>query len=71
MPGPAFFSEKMMNLEDFIGYLNTWSAVQHYIRKNNSNPVTELMKKISTEFDGDLRLKIIFPIFMRIGKIKK
>jgi len=71
MPNPGFATHLEWGPETLEGYLNTWSAVQHYIRKNNINPVTELMEKIRTEFDRDIKLKMTFPIFMRIGIIRK
>ena len=71
IPNPGFATKLQWDLDELEGYLNTWSAAQHYIKKNNLNPVTELMKKIRTEFTNDAQLKMIFPIFMRIGVIKK
>jgi SAM-dependent methyltransferase len=67
----GFATRLEWNLVTLEGYLNTWSAVQHYIRKNNINPVSQLMEKIRTEFDRDIKLRMTFPIFMRIGTIKK
>lgn len=71
IPNQGFATKLEWNLETLEGYLNTWSAVQHYIKKNNTNPVDDLMNKIRTEFDRNIQLKMTFPIFMRIGKIKK
>jgi SAM-dependent methyltransferase len=41
IPHPDFFSEKEMNLEDAIGYFNTWSAVQRFINRNQVNPTKD------------------------------
>jgi len=68
---PGFATLLDWDLETLEGYLNTWSAVQHYVKKNNINPVSDLMEKIRTEFDRDIQLNVTFPIFMRIGIIKK
>jgi len=70
IPNPGFATALHWNLDHFEGYLNTWSAVQHFIKANNSNPVSHIMQKIRTEFDRDIQLKMTFPIFMRIGIIK-
>ncbi|HEV8285618.1 MAG TPA: class I SAM-dependent methyltransferase [Chitinophagaceae bacterium] len=68
---PGFATHLQWDLKILEGYLNTWSAVQHYIKKNDANPVIDLMDEIKTQLPGDIRLKITFPIFMRIGIIKK
>jgi hypothetical protein len=68
---PGFTTKLKWKKEILEGYLNTWSAVQNYIAKENENPVRGLMKKISAIIKEDRELQISFPIFMRIGKIKK
>ena len=68
---PGFATRLTWGLGMLQGYLNTWSAVQHYIHKNKSNPVNELMDKIRSEFGDEIKLHITFPLFMRMGIIKK
>lgn len=68
---PGFATKLLWDLETLEGYLNTWSAVQHFIQKNAVNPVTEWMQQIRTKFDPELKLQMTFPVFMRIGSIKK
>ncbi len=68
---PGFATRLQWNLDMLEGYLNTWSAVQHYIQKNGINPVNDLMKEIKLLFHNEIKLQMTFPIFMRIGVIKK
>ena len=68
---PGFATRLQWDLETLEGYLNTWSAVQHYNRKNNVNPVTGLMGQIRRKIRHEVILSITFPIFMRIGIIRK
>jgi len=68
---PGFTTHLLWDMQMLEGYLNTWSAVQHYISKNNTNPVNELMTEIRTELGDDMKLLIHFPVFMRIGIIHK
>jgi ubiquinone/menaquinone biosynthesis C-methylase UbiE len=57
--------------DQLTGYLNTWSAVQHYIKANNNNPV-ELYQDELKQAWGDKNLQpFSFPILLRIGKIDK
>jgi SAM-dependent methyltransferase len=68
---PGFATQVQWDLDTLEGYLNTWSAVQHYIRLNNHNPVNDLMQEIRSRLSQDIELQITFPIFMRVGIIKK
>ena len=57
------------SLNHLIGYLNTWSAVKHYIKKNNHNPIEELEQKVATHWsNGELKM-VRFPILLRIGQL--
>lgn len=67
---PMFMNKQQWSFEHLIGYLNTWSAVKHYIRKNKNNPIDELeieLKKLWK--DGEIK-EVKFPILLRIGEIK-
>ena len=65
---PVFRSEFNWTLEELAGYLNTWSALQKFIDANHFNPVDELIKKLAP-FWKTKKMKIIFPVHMRMGKI--
>ena len=57
--------------EQFIGFLNSWSAVQHYIKKNGINPVSLIEHDVRAAWkDGEL-ITIHFPLFIRMGRIIK
>jgi SAM-dependent methyltransferase len=68
---PGFASRLEWTLPVLEGYLNTWSAVQHFIQKNSTNPVSDLMRAIFTKFPPNLALKVILPVFMRMGVAHK
>jgi SAM-dependent methyltransferase len=68
---PGFTTRLRWDIDTLEGYLNTWSAVQHFIKKNGVNPVTEFMHDIRKKFGSEQQFEIAFPIFMRIGIIKK
>ena len=58
-------------LEQLTGYLNTWSAVQHYIKANNENPVKAFSSELQKAWGNENTREIYFPILMRIGSIHK
>lgn len=65
---PEFSLSLKWNLEEFQGYLSTWSSVQKYIQANQINPVESFMKEILPLWKSD-RQNINFPLFLRLGKI--
>lgn len=65
---PVFSMNYHWELKQVIGYLNTWSAVQHYIRKNNENPVDIFSDELKKAWGNISKRKVTFPIFMRIGR---
>lgn len=68
---PDFAITLTWPLEHLIGYLNTWSAVKHFIKQNNYNPVNQL-QKVLEQYWGDEEFKSIrFPLFLRVGRIRK
>lgn len=67
---PKFENKLQWNLEHLIGYLNTWSAVKHFIKKNDRNPINELETELKQYWkQGEIK-EVKFPIMLRIGKIK-
>jgi ubiquinone/menaquinone biosynthesis C-methylase UbiE len=65
---PAFSIEYQWALQDLEGYFNTWSALQKFISANQYNPVPELVKTIQPYWKEE-KMKVIFPIHMRMGRI--
>jgi len=65
---PPFIVEQYWDIEEFAGYLNTWSAVQHYIDKNNANPVDMIAGQLSRTWGSEPTKRVTFPVFMRVGR---
>lgn len=56
--------------DQFTGYLNTWSAVQHFISANNFNPLSgEVLQQLHKVWPNDLTYDISFPLLLRIGHV--
>lgn len=54
--------------EHLLGYIDSWSAVQHYIKKNGSHPVDLIrdeLKETWEKSDG----QATFPLLLRMGKL--
>lgn len=67
---PAFSQKVKWNLDELIGYLNTWSAVQHFIKANGTNPVDDVKKEFEKIWGKEKQKEVTFPTLLRIGKIK-
>lgn len=55
-------------LSHFLGYLNSWSSVQQFIKKNGYNPVDDFKTLIEPFWKGSQL--VTFPIFLTLGKLK-
>ena len=64
---PSIKIELPYNLEQYIGYLNTWSATQKFIRVNRSNPVDLIRKKLDRVWKNDESKTVKFPVLMKVG----
>ena len=58
------------SLDELKGYLESWSALQNFISANQYNPVDELVKNIRPYWKEE-KMKIIFPLYLRMGKVEK
>lgn len=69
LPCPVFAMHYSWTAEHMIGYLYSWSAVQHYIKSKGENPVDIIKADLITAWGGERQ--VTFPIFMRAGIIQK
>lgn len=66
---PKFENQFIWPFEALIGYLQTWSSVQHYIEKNNQNPIDLIYDDLKTSWNNNNQ-KVTFPLLYRIGELK-
>ena len=68
---PVFQIELDWSLSELLGYLYTWSSVQKYIQKNNSDPVKQVYDNLAAawgEKNTRYKRKVVWPIYMRVGR---
>lgn len=68
IPTEKFENQFTWTFETLIGYLQTWSSVQHYISKNNKNPIDLIYDDLKVSWKKNDQ-KVIFPLLLRIGKL--
>lgn len=66
---PSFSFSFAWTLNEFKGYLTTWSSVQKFMKEKNFNPVDTLIAKIKSFLKSEI-IEVNFPLFMRIGFAK-
>jgi len=64
---PTFSIQVEWTLEEFAGYLTTWSATQKFIKDKNYNPVPEFVKLIQPYWKE--KEKVTFPVFLKLGRV--
>jgi ubiquinone/menaquinone biosynthesis C-methylase UbiE len=71
---PVFQIELDWSLPELVGYVYTWSSVQKFIEKNNSDPVKQVYDSLAAAW-GDKnswhKRKVVWPIYMRVGRSKE
>ncbi|WP_316735318.1 class I SAM-dependent methyltransferase [Pedobacter aquatilis] len=65
---PHFQIKARWNFNQLIGYLNTWSALQHYKNANERNPIEYMFTELKEAWGSDAEKEIRFPILLRVGR---
>ncbi len=63
-----FVMDYLWSIDEFLGFLSTWSAVHHYIKKNGHNPVNEVGEALSCIWQANERKKVSFELMLRMGR---
>ena len=71
LPSKVFQARFTWNREQLKGFFLSWSAVRKYINEHQQNPVDIIEKDIDAVWGLNEQKEIHFPIFLRIGRIKK
>lgn len=69
LPVPDFSMAFSWSRAQFLGYLGTWSAVQHFVRANGHNPLDTFAPEIEAAWPAHDPKTVRFPVFMRLGSM--
>ena len=70
IPAPAFQMQAEWNLNDFTGYLRTWSATQRFQKQLAQDPLDVIYSLLAKAWGPvDARLAIRWPIYLRLGSV--
>ncbi len=65
---PGFTINVRWNIDQLTGYLQSWSAVNHYIKANEKSPLTIIEDKLASAYSEGEEKDFSFPVFLRLGK---
>lgn len=65
---PHFQIKTNWNFNQMIGYLNTWSSLQHYKKANDRNPLEYVLTELKEAWGDDAEKDVRFPVLLRVGK---
>ncbi|CAN5449681.1 class I SAM-dependent methyltransferase [soil metagenome] len=66
-----FKMELNWTAEQILGYLETWSAVKHYQKAHQKNPLDLIRTELKQVLSRKEHHKVVFPIFLRLARIEK
>ncbi|HET8573802.1 MAG TPA: class I SAM-dependent methyltransferase [Edaphocola sp.] len=69
IPSPDLVNTQYWTLDHLTGYLNTWSAVKHFVKQNNYNPINEVRSEIKRFWGNEPTRPMRFPLLLRTGRI--
>ncbi len=64
-----FYIKDNWQIENLEGYLNSWSSVRRFIKQKGFNPVKPFIEQLQKKWNSGSK-PVIFPILLRIGKIR-
>ncbi len=66
---PDFQIEQNWTLDQFLGYLQSWSAVVYFEKERQQNPVDLIREKLGDLWGkNDTQKRICWPLTLRVGK---
>jgi hypothetical protein len=71
LPTETFETLLSWTKEQLIGFLQSWSAVQKYIKTNGTNPVDQIQGDVDHIWTEGEQKIVRFPILLRMGRILK
>jgi ubiquinone/menaquinone biosynthesis C-methylase UbiE len=71
IPLPQFEILCEWNFSQLIGYFNTWTALGHYKKMNNADPLKQLQPVLLEVWGNEKAFRTVhFPVLSKIAKIK-
>lgn len=67
---PNFEMEAQWGLDDLVGYLGTWSAVQRYREQNGTGALEQVLPELKATWGDAADIKrVSWPLYLRAGRV--
>lgn len=66
---PELFIKQQWNIEQLLGYLRTWSGVQHCMKKEQHDPVALIETDLQAAWGPEPLLEVHWPVRARVGRV--
>jgi SAM-dependent methyltransferase len=67
LAAPEFAMTATWSLTDLVGYLDTWSATQRYLKARGEHPLLPLRSALAEAWGEVLERRVVWPLFLRLG----
>ncbi len=67
---PHFDNSNTWELDHFLGYIGSWSAVKHYETKNATSPMPFLASQLNAVWKNGATKNVTFSMLLRVGQIQ-
>lgn len=66
---PGFKMTTQWSFDQLIGYLETWSALQHYLKANGQNPIKLVYDNLKQAWGAAQTREIYYPLLLKVGRL--
>ena len=71
LDAPRFVLEQVWTLDEFAGYVRTWSATQRYGKERGTDPVVDLVAALGPLWGAEGSRRVVeWPIHLRVGRAR-
>ena len=67
---PVFGIHKQWNLQQLVGYLNTWSGLKNYVKAKGQNPLELVVDDLEQAWGNDELLDLRWAVHGRFGRVE-
>lgn len=65
---PSFSIKARWTLDQYTGYLSTWSATQKFIQEKGFDPIPARLPQLAKHWPQNEQKEIHFPVFLKLGQ---
>ncbi|MET0985361.1 MAG: class I SAM-dependent methyltransferase [Steroidobacteraceae bacterium] len=68
IPAPQLSMTHAWTLDEYLAYIETWSAVQRYRSARRADPLPDLRSRLTPRWNStEARRSVVWPLYLRVG----